>query len=81
MLSFITYVDAPNQLEIIGDDQGIEDLIGYLKEVQMKKDHLHLAIGTELNSYPIEGNRKGKTLIAKQVRIEFAPTEAFNEVK
>jgi hypothetical protein len=30
MLSFVTYKNVPEQLEIIVYEQGVEDLIGYL---------------------------------------------------
>lgn len=72
MLSFITFKDAPEQLEIIADEQGINDLISYLEDIKKQKDHLHLTIDTELNQYPIGEARKGKTLYAKQVRLQYA---------
>ncbi|MDR1876330.1 MAG: hypothetical protein LBQ84_01755 [Flavobacteriaceae bacterium] len=44
MLSFITYKDLPEQIEIVADRQGIEELIQYLKEIKRDKDHMHLLI-------------------------------------
>ena len=31
MLSFITYKNIPEQIEIVGDSQGIQELIDYLE--------------------------------------------------
>lgn len=72
MLSFITFTDAPEQLEIIVDEQGINDLITYLEDIKKQKDHIHLTIDTELNQYPIGKAREGKSLSAKQVRLQYA---------
>ncbi len=74
MLSFITFKDAPEQLEIVADSKGIEELIGYLNDINNCKDHIHLILGNELEEVAICEERKGKTLIAKHVRIEY-----FNE--
>lgn len=71
MLSFITFRDAPEQLEIVADSKGIEELIGYLNGINKYKDHIHLIIGNELEEVYISEDRKGKTLIAKHVRIEY----------
>lgn len=48
MLSFITYRDAIEQVEIIADEQGIDELISYLNYIKVNKDHMHLTIGSEL---------------------------------
>ena len=74
MLSFITFKDAPEQLEIVADSKGIEELIDYLNDIKKYKDHIHLILGNELEEIAISEERKGKTLIAKHVRIEY-----FNE--
>lgn len=79
MLSFITYKDAPKQLEIVADEQGINELIEYLVYVKQSKDHMHLLEGNELDIYKIEGKRKGKTFSAKHVRIEFNTLEMWKE--
>jgi len=79
MLSFITYKDAHEQLEIIADEQGINELIEYLEYVKKSEDHMHLIEGNELDIYKIEGKRKGKTLSAKHVRIEFSSSEKWKE--
>ena len=79
MLSFITYKDAPEQLEIVADDQGIEDLIQYLEGVKKEKDHMHLTIDSEINPYPISIEREGKTLYAKHVRLEFNETKEWKK--
>jgi len=71
MLSFITFNDAPEQLEIVADDKGIDELILYLKDIKKNKDHMHLTLGNELEAIPIYEERKGKTLIAKHVRLEY----------
>ncbi|MEX0290744.1 MAG: hypothetical protein AB3N14_16690, partial [Flavobacteriaceae bacterium] len=74
---FITFKDSPDQLEIVGDDKGIRELIEYLQGVRTDKDHMHLTIDTELDAYPITGDRKGKTLFAKHVRLEYNDTEEW----
>lgn len=77
MLSFITFKDATEQLEIVADENGLIELISLLKEVMKTKDHFHLTEGVEIDSYPIEGNRRGKSISAKHVRIEFQNTTTW----
>lgn len=72
MLSFITYKEAPGQIEIVADDQGIEDLILYLQGIKKGKDHMHLTIDSEINNYPIPFDRKKSVIVIKQVRLEYA---------
>ncbi len=74
MLSFITYKNLPEQLEIVADEDGIDDLIHYLQSVKKSKDHMHLIIDTEINRYPLPSNREDVTY-AKSVRLEFANTD------
>jgi len=69
MLSFITYKNAPEQLEIIVDNKGIEDLIRYLKSVKENGDHIHLVIDSELDKYPIPKERGDLVSYAKKVTI------------
>ena len=69
MLSFITYKNVIEQLEIIVDEQGVDDLIDYLKYVKDKKDHMHLIIDTELDKYPIPKEKEGSIFYAKKVTI------------
>ena len=79
MLSFITYKDAPEQVEIVGDEEGLSQLISYLEEIRSGRDHMHLVIDTELSPYPITGTRRGKTMYAKHVRLEFAESSTWQE--
>lgn len=72
MLSFITFVDSLEQVEIVVDEEGAKDLIQYLEYVVKNKNHMHLVIDTELDPYPIGDDRIGKTLNAKHVRVEFS---------
>lgn len=81
MLSFITFKDAPEQLEIIADEQGINELIEYLEFVKKSKDHMHLIEGNELDKYQVEGQRRNKTLSAKHVRIEYNSEESWKKIK
>ena len=78
MLSFITYKDAPEQLEIVADSKGVNELVDYLLSIKKGKDHMHLSIGTELDEYPITGPRVGKTISAKHVRLEYEDTSSWN---
>ena len=78
MLSFITYKDAPEQLEIVGDSNGLQELINYLESIRESKDHMHLTIDSEIDPYPISGDRKGKTIFAKHVRLEYSDTDSWN---
>ncbi len=71
MLSIITYKDVPEEIEIIADEIGIDDLIGYLQYIKKSKDHIHLTIDTELNSYPISSKMSQITKYAKSARIEY----------
>lgn len=71
MLSFITYKNHPEELEIVGDEKGLQELIDYLNEVKQCKDHMHLIVGNELDEYPIPENRKSIVGSAKAVRIEY----------
>lgn len=77
MLSFITFKDAPYQLEIIGDEKGLQQLMDYLEEIKKLKDHMHLVVGTELDQYPIYEDRKGKIISAKHVRLEYSETDSW----
>ncbi len=52
MLSFITYPDVPQQLEIVADEEGFNELIQYLQSVKHDRDHMHLVIDSELSAYP-----------------------------
>ena len=73
-------MDAIEHVEIVADEQGIHDLIQYLLSIKNDKDHMHLIIDSEINSFPISGLRKGKTFFAKHVRLEFAATEAWEKI-
>jgi hypothetical protein len=71
MLSFITYKIATEQLEIIADEKGIDDLIKYLNYVKENKDHVHLVIDTELDTYAIPKERERIVSFAKKVTIYY----------
>ena len=79
MLSFIVYKTALEELEIVADSQGIDDLIHYLQGIKKAKDHMHLIIGSEINEYPINDDRKDIVDFAKQVRIEYADTNQWDK--
>lgn len=81
MLSFITYKNVPEQLEIVGDTEGIQELIDYLYAVKNSKDHLHLTIDSEIDSYPISEKMKDVTLYAKQTRLEYNDTSLWETNK
>lgn len=81
MLSFITFKDAPEQLEIIADEIGLQDLIDYLESIKKSKDHMHLTIQSEIDPYKIEGKRNGLTFYAKHVRLEFLDTTSWDHLK
>lgn len=40
---------------------------------------MHLVIDTELNTYPIPENVKGKVFYAKHVRLEYSDTTAWDD--
>lgn len=69
MITFINYKNIPEQLEIIVDKQGIEELIEYLNFVKQSEDHIHLTLGTELNEYPEK--LQEDVINAKSVKLEF----------
>ena len=79
MLSFITYKNIPEQIEIVGDSQGIQELIDYLEPVKNSKDHMHLIIDSEINYFPIAEKMKGVTTYAKQVLLQFNESESWNK--
>lgn len=74
MISFITFKGIPEQIEIVLDNQGIDDLISYLEEIKKTKDHFHLTIDSEIDNYPIAKKMMKKTFNVKSVRLEFAET-------
>lgn len=78
MISFISYKGIPEQIEIVLDNQGVEELISYLEEIKKSKDHFHLTIDTEINNYPIAKKMQGKAFNVKSVRLEFADTSKWN---
>lgn len=77
MLSCITYKEAPEEIEVIADDQGIEDLILYLEGIKKGKDHMHLIFDSEINNYPIPSERKKLVNVVKHVRLEYATTNQW----
>jgi hypothetical protein len=77
MLSFITYKNAPEQLEIVADEVGINELISYLEGIKRDKDHMHLVIDTELDFYPIGKEEQNEVFFAKHVRLEYNDTEVW----
>lgn len=76
MISFINYQDVPEQLEVIVDKQGIDELIEYLKFVKQSEDHIHLTLGTELNEYP--ENLELGVINVKSVRLEFYKSDILD---
>ena len=76
MISFINYQDIPEQLEVIVDKQGIDELIEYLKFVKQSEDHIHLTLGTELNKYP--ENLELGVINVKSVRLEFYKSDILD---
>jgi hypothetical protein len=78
MLSFISYNNSKDQIEIIADQHGIEDLILYLKAIKKDKDHMHLIIDGEINNYPIIEERKDQVIIIQQVRLQYAKSEEWS---
>jgi hypothetical protein len=77
MLSFITFKDAPEQIEIVADERGLQELIDYLTFLKKSKDHMHLTIDNEINAFRSNNERKGKTLYSKSVRLEYCKTESW----
>lgn len=71
MLSFITYKQVPEQIEILFDEQGVEDLILYLQSLKQGQDHMHLLVGNELDSYEVLPERDDIICSVKHVRLEF----------
>ena len=78
MLSFITYQEVPEQIEIVADEDGLDDLISYLQGLKKTKDHMHLTIDTEINPYPLS-SITNRVTFAKSVRLEFADTTNWNK--
>ncbi|MBD2703324.1 hypothetical protein IC229_21950 [Spirosoma sp. BT702] len=76
MLSFIGYTDAKEQIEIVADEQGIDDLILYLQGIKEGKDHMHLIVDSEIDAYPVSSSKAGVTVI-KHVRLEYANREQW----
>ena len=74
MLSFIGYTGAKEQIEIVADEQGIDNLILYLQAIEEGKDRMHLIIDSEIDSYPVS-NSKTEVNVIKHVRLEYANTE------
>lgn len=73
MLSFITYRELPEQVELLFDDQGIDDMIFYLQSLKISKDHMHLVIGNELDEYKILPDRVNVVSSVKHVLLEYNP--------
>jgi len=72
MISVITYKNAPEEIEIIADDRGVDDLMLYLKGIKEDKDHMHLVIDSEIDKYPIPQERKDQITIIEHIRLQFA---------
>jgi hypothetical protein len=71
MLTFLSFPNAPNAIDIIADDLGIDELIHYLNSIKRNKDHMHLTIGTELDSYPINNGTNAPFKTIMSVRMEY----------
>ena len=71
MLSFITYKNVPEQIEILLDETGIDDMILYLTSLKRTKDHLHLIVGNELDSYAVLPDQEPIICSVKHVRLEY----------
>lgn len=71
MLVFVSFPSAPEQIEIVADAQGIDDLILYLNSIKKNKDHMHLTIGTELDNYPLSNDVDHNISILKSVKLEY----------
>ena len=80
MLSFIGFEKATEQIEIVADEQGIDDLISYLQGIKSGKDHMHLIIDSEINPFPIVESDFGVTVI-KHVRLEYADSSQWSALK
>lgn len=78
MISFIAYKNAREQIEISADDQGIDDLIFYLEGIKKGKDHMHLVIDSEIDSYPISRENEKNIIIIKQVRLQYENSSEWN---
>ncbi len=79
MLSFLTFVDFPEEVEIIADEEGIDLLIDYLEEIKKTKDHVHLIDGAETDLYPIEKYRITKVFSTKHVRLQYSETDDWKK--
>jgi hypothetical protein len=71
MLSFITYKQVPEQIEVLFDEKGIEDLILYLQSLRQSQDHMHLVVGNELDNYEVLPERDNIVCSVKHVRLEY----------
>ena len=78
MLSFIAFAKAPEQIEIVADAAGIDELISYLEGIKRDKDHMHLLIGNELDTYPIPVERQAQAYSLKSVRLQYEEPEQGN---
>ncbi|MCB9321379.1 MAG: hypothetical protein H6570_19020 [Lewinellaceae bacterium] len=77
MISILTFKGIPEQIEIVADEQGIDELIDYLMFVKRSRDHMHLIIDSEIDPFPISSTMKEVTTYAKSVRIEFSETSQW----
>jgi len=75
MLSFIAFAKAPEQIEIVADAAGIDELISYLEGIKRDKDHMHLLIGNELDTYPIPVERQAQVYSLKSVLLQYEEPE------
>jgi hypothetical protein len=71
MLTFVLFKDAPEQVEILLDSKGADELIQYLTFVRDGKDHMHLNIDSEIDPLVLPGVRSAEVFHAKHVRIEY----------
>lgn len=79
MLSFITYKHHPEELEIVADEEGLQNLIHYLTSIRTGKDHMHLIVGAEIDEFPIPEERKNVVCSAKSVRLEFSESKKWRK--
>lgn len=79
MFSIIIDKEVPEDIDILLDDSGIEELINYLKFIQKEKDHMHLVVGNELDVYPIVEKIKEEVINVKHARLQYMDSKKWNQ--
>ena len=77
MIIFLINKSKCEEIEILVDEKGVEELISYLKFIKDTNDHMHLLIGCEIDPIKLPSNIDVE--YAKFVTLRFCDKSCWGE--